>query len=133
MTTPQTTHERIQRHVRDLFEDAQTAGLTLLDFEELVRKLIVKAALEDTDWNICAAARLVGMHRNGFSSRMKRHGLKRPEDLSKPLCRCGRRISPSYWSRHMEHHARRGDLQIVHPLQSKPRYKWLRDPAQAVA
>lgn len=131
---PETTQQRVERHIRYLYEDVQTAGLTLLQFEEMIRKHLVEAALNTTGWNICKAARLVGLHRNGLSYRIQRYGLQRPEGTcQKMLCKCGVRISRGHFSKHMKLHARRGDLYIVKVPNSHPRYKWLREPQKAVA
>ncbi|HEY6349616.1 MAG TPA: helix-turn-helix domain-containing protein [Candidatus Angelobacter sp.] len=132
--TPETTHERVQRHIGYLYEDAQTAGLTLLEFEALIQKFVVKASLDATGWNTCEAARLVGMHRNGLSHRIKKYRLQRPANLSKQQCRCGRWIAPSGLASHMQFHARRREVKVILPTNSdRFQYKWLREPQKAVA
>ena len=135
--TPETTQERVQRHISYLFEDAQTAGLTLLEFGELIQKFVMEAALELEGWNICRAARLLGVHRNVFSYRMRRHGIRRPHGMPRggqQQCRCGRMIGASALAAHMRVHARRGEVRILLPRNSdRFEYRWLREPTKVVA
>ncbi|UCF88923.1 MAG: hydrogenase, partial [bacterium] len=46
-------------------------------FMESVEKKHILSLLERTRWNVTAAAELAGMKRTTFSSRMKKHGIRK--------------------------------------------------------
>jgi len=70
---------RVQAKLGSLYADVQ--GMPLSEFENAVRRFVMTRALEMSGWNVCAAARRLGIHPNVMTARMQRLNLKRPVSL----------------------------------------------------
>ena len=62
-------------HMEDGFIKKEDVIITSLDLEEMEKTQIVKA-LEKAHWKISEAARILGIHRNTLTQKIKKHNIK---------------------------------------------------------
>lgn len=72
---------RVQAKLESLYSEVQ--GMPLVEFETVLRRLVITRALDAAGWNVCAAARALGIHPNVMTARMQRLNIKRPAHLSR--------------------------------------------------
>ena len=73
-----TVHERIQEHLTGLISAALLCRMPLLEFEDILRKRVIEAALRNHKGCISRAARDLKMDRDTLRLRMYRLGIPLP-------------------------------------------------------